>query len=153
MIAPEHEPSCAVRGLLGREGEVRLVTRTLVFTAAGQTSLAPEAAHPSALDLLISALVADLLAGLQREAARAGIAIHDAELNVAAELDNPLVALGVVGEAGSAALRSIRGSLYVSSNESLEAIEPLWRRSLERAPVYSTLRRCADITIELKPVT
>ena len=58
---------------------MRLVTRTLGLTAEGQTSLAPGDAHPSALDPMISALVADLLAGLQREAARAGIAIHDAE--------------------------------------------------------------------------
>jgi hypothetical protein len=146
------EPSCVVRGLSTAGGQVRLVTRNLGLTAEGQTSLAPEATHPSALDLLVAALVADLLAGLHREAARAGVTLHDAELNVSAYLDNPLVALGVVGERGSAALAAIHGSLYVSSDARAEALRVLWQQVLERAPVHSTLGRCADVRIDLKPV-
>jgi hypothetical protein len=149
---PEREPSCVVRGLSGAGGQVRLVTRNLSLAAEGQTSLAREAAHPSALDLLVSALVADLLAGLHREAARAGVTLYDAELNVSAWLDNPLVALGVVGEEGSAALAAIHGSLYVSCDARAEALHALWLQALERAPVHSTLRRCADVRIDLKPV-
>jgi hypothetical protein len=149
---PERDPSCMVRGLWSEGGQVRLVTRNLNLVAEGQTSLAPQAAHPSALDLLVSALVVDLLAGLHREAARAGVKLYDAELNLSAYLANPLVALGVVGETGTAAIDSIRGSLYVSSDAGDEALEALWRLTLERAPVHSTLARCADVRIDLKPI-
>ena len=153
MMPPGHEASCAVRGLLGPGAQVRLVTRTLSLTAQGQTSVAPGATHPSSLDLLVSALVADLLGGLHREAARSGVVIHDAELSVSAHLDNPLVALGVIGESGTAAVHAMHGSLYLTCDEPLESVEPLWRHCLERAPVYATLRRCAEITIQLKPAS
>jgi hypothetical protein len=153
VTLPEREPSCVVRGLSGAGGQVRLVTRNLSLAAEGQTSLDPGATHPSALDLLVAALVADLLAGLHREAARAGVTLYDTELNASAYLDNPLVALGVVGEEGSAALAAIHGTLYVSCDAGAAALDALWRRSLERAPVHSTLRRCADVRIDLKPVS
>lgn len=146
------EPSCVVRGMLGPAGEVRMVTRNLSLAAEGQLSMAPAASHPSAFDLLVSALVADLLAGLGREATRDGVAIDDAELNVAARIDNPLAALGVVGETGSAALSSIRGSLYLTCDQHADTIDALWRRVLERAPVYSTLRRSVEIAIVIQPV-
>ena len=153
MTHPEPEPSCVVRGMMSDGGPVRMVTRNLSLSAEGQTSEAPRADHPSALDLMVAALVADLLAGLRRQAAGAGVTLHDAELSVSARLDNPLVALGVVGESGTAALRSIRGSLYVSSDAGAEALGALWERALERAPIHATLRRCADLRIELKPVS
>jgi len=153
MTLPEHEPASAVRGLADPEGHVRLVTRNLSLAAEGQTSLAPGAKHPSALDLMIAALVADLLAGLAREAARDGIIVYDAELNVSAYLDNPLVALGVVGETGTPALSSVHGSLYVSCEAGAETLAALWQRVLGRAPVFATLERCADVCIELKLVS
>lgn len=147
------EPSCAARGLLEGDGRVRLVTRNLSLTAEGQMSVVPDARHPSALDLLVLSLVADLLAGLRREAIRAGTRLDDAELSVAASLDNPLVALGVVGETGSPALASVRGSLYVRCDATPQALEALWRATLERSIVYATLRLCADIHIDLKSVS
>ena len=152
MNAPR-EASCTVRGMAGADGRVRLVTRNVSLEADGQTSLASDAKHPSALDLLVSALVTDLLAGLQREAAREGVALQDAELSVSAALDNPLVALGVIGETGSAAVADLRGSLYVSADADARLLERLWHRALERAPVYATLRRSSDVRIEFKPVT
>jgi len=151
MNAPR-EASCTVRGMAGAGGRVRLVTRNLSLEADGQSSLASDAVHPSSLDLLVCALVTDLLAGLHREAARDGVALHDAELSVAASLDNPLVALGVIGETGSAAVAELRGSLYVSANADAGTLARLWQRALARAPVYATLLRSSDIHIELKPV-
>ena len=152
MMGSLQDSSCAARGLLEPDGHVRLVTRNVSLTAEGQTSLAPEAIHPSALDLLLGALVADLLSGLHRAASRAGVKLFDAELSASARLENPLVALGVVGESGSAALASVQGSLYVSCDAGADVLAGLWRTVLERAPVHATLRRCADVQIDLKPV-
>lgn len=146
------EPACAVRGLLEASGRVRIVTRNLRFDAEGQTSLPPEADRPSALDLLVAALATDLLAGLQRAAARAGVALHDAELSLSARLDNPLVALGVVGEDGSPALAGLRGALYVHADVPERTLETLWGQVLAHAPVYATLCRAAHVRIDLKPI-
>ena len=152
----DREPSCAVRGRWDAGGGVRINGRQFRVDAGGPTppaSPTSDVARPSALELLVSALVADMLVGLGREAMRAGVTIHDAEMAVSAYLDNPLVALGVVGEAGTAVVASIRGSLYVSSDADAAALASLWNRALERAPVHATLRRCVDLSIELKPVT
>lgn len=145
-------PACAVRGMLDPSGRVRIVTRNLRFDAEGQTSLPAEADHPSALDLLVAALATDLLAGLRRAAARAGLALHDAELSLAARLDNPLVALGVVGEDGSPGLAALRGALYVHTEASERTLETLWGQVLAHAPVYATLCRAAHVRIDLKPI-
>ncbi len=152
MSAPR-ESSCTVRGMAAADGRVRLVTRNLSLEAEGQTSLASDAKLPSALDLLVSAFVTDLLAGLQREAARDGVSLNDAELNVSAALDNPLVALGVIGETGSPALAELRGTLYVSGQADAGVLARIWQRALERAPVYATLRRVSEIHVAFTTVT
>ena len=151
-VPSEREPSCAVRGRWFSDGCVHVTGRRCVLDTTGP-GLASENARPAALELLASALVADLLAGLGRESARAGVTIHDAEASMSAYLDNPLVALGVVGESGSAAVASLRGSLYVSTDADAEALAPLWALVLERASVYATLRRCVDVSVELKPMS
>lgn len=147
----DREPACAVRGRWSRGGGVRVSGGRFQLDAAPAPADS-DAARPSPLELLVAALVADLLAGLARECARAGVTIHDAELTVSADLDNPLVALGVVGEPGTAAVASLRGSLYLSSDAAADALVPLWNLALERAPVHATLRRCVDLSIALKPV-
>ena len=150
---PEVEPSCALRAWAATDGRIRLVTRGLSFEAERQLGLDPEATAPAALDLLVGALAADLLAGLGREAARAGVALPDAELRLEARLDNPLVALGVVGETGSPALADVRGTLFVAADADEAVVHALWAEACARAPVYATLRRSASIhlTIRLVP--
>jgi hypothetical protein len=154
MRMPEPpEPSCAMRGLLGSDGVVRLVTRNLSFGAMGSTAFDPDAKYPAALDLLVGALVTDLLSGLHREARRDGVTIHGAEASIAVSLDNPLVALGVVGEVGLAAIATIRGSIYASCDAPAESMHALWQRVLARAPVHATLTRSADVHLELQLVS
>jgi hypothetical protein len=149
---PDLEPSCELRALVSPGGHVRLVTRNLTFDAAQQLGLDPGASHPAALDLLVGALAADLLTGLVREAARAGVPLHDAELRLAARLGNPLVALGVVGEAGSPALASVQGTLFVGGDTDEARLRTLWDSACARAAVFATLSRSASIDITLRLV-
>jgi hypothetical protein len=147
---PVHEPSCEVRALAAADGRIRIVIRNLAFDGAGQLGLDPDARHPAALDYLVGALALDLVAGLAREARRAGIELDDVELRLSARLENPLVGLGVVGEAGSAALREVTGALYVASSAEPAVLGSLWENALAHAPVHSTLIRCADVRVQLK---
>lgn len=148
----DREPACAVRGRLDAGGEVRVNGRHFTIDATAPAQPGSDRARPSALELLVSALAADLLTGLGRESMRAGVKVHDAEIAVSAFLDNPLVALGVVGETGSAAVAALRGTLYVSSDAGAETLASVWSLALERAPVHATLRRCVDLSIDLRPV-
>ena len=148
----EREPDCTVRAMRQIDGRIAIVVRNLTLHAEGQMSLDSKASTPGAVDYLMSALAADLLGGIGREASRAGVAVEDAEMSLAGRLDNPLVALGVEGETGSPALCSVTGTLYVSADADAETLASLWSRALARAPVYSTLSRCASLRIELKLV-
>ncbi|HUK64625.1 MAG TPA: OsmC family protein [Dongiaceae bacterium] len=146
------ETDCAIRARIEPGGVVRVVTRNLTVRADGRLSLDPDATLPSALDLLMSALATDLVAGFAREAARERITIHDLELRLAARLDHPLAALGVVGETGGPEVSEIRGTLDVTG----DADEPQWRlvwsRVLGRATVHATLGRAVELHITLQPL-
>jgi len=149
---PDIGPTCELRALTCPDGHVRLVTRNLAFDADQQLGLDPDSKHPAALDLLVGALGADLLAGFARAAARAGVALHDAELRLEARLGNPLVALGVVGERGSPALASVQGTLFVGADADEAQIHTLWDRTCARAAVFDTLRRSTSIHITIRLV-
>jgi len=145
-----HEPSFHLRALREPDGLVRVVTGNVTLAVEGALPLDEKSAHPSALDLFVGALAADLLTALDREATRAGTALHEAELRLTARLDNPLVALGVVGESGSAGVAGIAGALAVSTDSSEGELRALWERALLRSPVHVTLSRTTPIRIDLR---
>jgi hypothetical protein len=154
MSLSRNEPAEAaanVRARCSGERRVRLVARDAVFEADGGASRPLHGESPAPLDLLLGALATELLAGFRREAARDGLALDDAELTLSAWLENPLVALGVVGESGSARIASIRGSLYASSTGEPSALAAALARASASGPIHSTLCRVADVGIELKP--
>src|SRR5262245_28213007 len=122
----EREADCTVRAMRQTDGRVTIVARNLALHAEGQLSLDAKAETPSALDYLVSALAADVLGGLGREASRAGVVLDDAEISLAARLDNPLVALGVEGESGTPVLAEVTGTLYVSAEAGAEQLHSLW---------------------------
>ena len=41
----------------------------------------------------------------------------------------------------------------VDTTASQVALEELWQSVLERSPVYATLRRCAELRLDLRPVS
>ena len=79
--------------------------------------------------------------------------IDDLELSLAGRLDNVLVHLGVAGEHGHAGLKSITGTIYVSSDADEATIEALWKATLARSPLFATLSRSADVSISLRIVS
>jgi len=151
MSAPSGlEPQAAVRARIVSPGVVRVESRAHGYLAEGQAREIPDAAHPSSLDYLLGALASDLIAGLEREARRAGAALDAVEASLSARLDNPLVPLGVIGETGSARVTSIRGSVYVSAALPEPEVRALWRQALDKAPVYATLAQSVHVEVSMQ---
>jgi hypothetical protein len=133
-----------------RSGLVRVDSRSHGYLAEGQTEQAPDAAHPSSLDYLLGSLACDLILGLEREARRAGASLDAIEASLSARLDNPLVALGVIGEQGNAGIAGIRGSIYVSGEVPEPALRECWEKALRSAPVYATLSQCVPVDVAMQ---
>jgi len=108
--------------------------------------------HPSAIELLLAALAADLIDGWREASRRAGLPPHDAELRLSTRLDEPLRHLGAVGATGSPAIAAVSGTLYIGSGAEPTTVECAWRETLERSPLHATLLRATPITITLSPV-
>jgi OsmC-like protein len=135
------------------EGSARAYARGQAFDVDSQASLRESDPSPSAVEYALGALGADLVCGFQRVASARHLKVHAIELSLTGRLDNVLVHLGVIGEAGHAGLSSIDGTVYVSADAGDHDVEDVWRASLERSPLFNTFSRCAtvDITLRVMP--
>jgi len=106
--------------------------------------------QPSAVEVVLAALGADLVNGLEALARRRGIAVDGIELSLTGELGNPLVHLGVVGEEGDPGLARVEGTLYLGVDAEPEVAEELWRVVRERSPLWATLARACVLSVELR---
>ena len=148
MAGDEHAWQIRARRISSRE--IRTYARNHTVSIGVQAALRDRDDHPSAIEVALGALAADVLAGLEVQAARRGIAVHAGEANVSARLDNVLVHLGVVGEAGSPRLASITGTLDINADVDDATLAELWRDALARSPLYQTLSRCADVDLRVR---
>lgn len=144
------EPAAAVRASAAEGGVVRIQSRKHGYFAQGQVQQPFDAAYPTALDYLLGALAADLIAGLEREARRAGASLGAVEASLSARLENPLVPIGVLGESGSSRVARIRGSVYVSGKIEEEALRDLWDEAQRKATVFTTLSQSVPVDVSIQ---
>jgi uncharacterized OsmC-like protein len=130
--------------------ESRAYARNHTIVVGQQASLKESDPHPSAIEYMLAALGADLASGLRREAERAGTALDAVEIALAAELDNALVHLGVIGEEGSARVKSVDATLYVQTDAGEDDVRRLLEASLPRSPLFATLSRSVEIHLKLR---
>lgn len=121
------------------------------FSVGRQLSFdpSPPAGTPTALEMFLGALAADVLGGLRLAAARRRIALDDIELTLGCNLRNPLVFLGVVGEEGSCGIASVAGTVYVTTEDAAGDVEAAWAEALERSPLLCTVRCAAAVDLRL----
>ena len=134
------------------ENEAKAYSRNHAFVIGEQASFQETDAQPSAVEYALGALGGDLVRGFQVQAARQRVAVDALEVMLSGRLNNPLTHLGVVGEAGHPGLESIRGTLYVSADAGPAALEEMWQATLDRSPLFNTLRRCVAVAVELRVV-
>ena len=144
--------SWTVRVEGGRDRGTKVYSRNHVFTVGQQASFDVEDERLSAVEYLLGALGADLTEGFQVAAARRRIPVAAIEMRLSGRLNNALTHLGVIGEEGHPGFESIIGTLYVSADAAPSVLEELWRTTLERSPLFNTLKPCVAMTISLEAV-
>ncbi len=103
--------------------------------------------HPSAVEYLLAALAGDLTTGFATECSKSGIEADDIEMTISGRLINILAHLGL--EEGDPSFESIEIKCFVSCLEDEEKIRAAWRRTQERSPLFTTLKKAANIRIKL----
>lgn len=147
MVKSDFRPAVRVRGR--PEGVARAYCRKHTFDISAPLGVGDEEAAPAGVDYLLGALGGELLTGFAREAERRGIELSGLEATVQGRLNNPLRAVGVIGESGHPGFEAIEATLYVGAMADADALDDIWRTALDRAPLVHTLERCVSLSLEL----
>ena len=126
-------------------------SRNHTFLVGQPAEFSPKVDAPSAIDYLLGALASDLAVGFKAQASRRNIEIDQLEVSLKAGLENVLFHLELEDE-GSPRIQEMKGTFYVSSPQSEEALEKLWENTLERSPIYQTLKQTIKIDIQFSIV-
>lgn len=122
-------------------------SRNFSFDVGQPASFEEKDKHPSALEYLVGALSSSLSTGFSTEASKAGLEIDDVELSVRSKVHNILAHLGI--EDGDPSISEIDLKCFVSSMDDESQIKEVWKTTLDRSPIYSTLKKSVDIKIKL----
>ncbi|MCC7479560.1 OsmC family protein [bacterium] len=103
---------------------------------------------PSAVEMLLGALGACLAQGLQIRASRRGIELRNIEIQLAGQIDNIYVFLGLE-DSGHAGFSWITATAYVQSSAPEDELQQLWQEVLAASPVNQTLLRPTQLELRL----
>ncbi|MCM3568287.1 sulfurtransferase TusA family protein [Neobacillus mesonae] len=131
-----------------RDLSAKIHSRNHTFIAGQPADFSPKVNVPSAIDYLLGSLASCLTVGFKAQASRRNIEIDQLELSLKGGLESVLYHLELEQE-GSPRISRITGTFYVSSPESEEALEELWQNTLNRSPIYQTLKQAVSIEIKL----
>jgi TusA-related sulfurtransferase/uncharacterized OsmC-like protein len=124
--------------------------RNFSFDVGQAASFEEKDKHPSAIEYLIGALSASLSTAFSTESAKAGLEIDDVEITIRCKLENILVHLGL--EKGATSISSMDIKCFITSNEDPQKIRAVWEDTLNRAPVYTTLKKAVPINVKVNMV-
>jgi hypothetical protein len=133
-------------------GRATVFVRTHQFTVGRPVTFDAEDDAISALEYVLGAIGAEIVHGLQTLARRRQLAIDQLEASVHGELNNPLTALGVVGEAGHPGLEVVGITVYLASSAPAEDIQRLWQEVLARSPLVRTLQPAIRLELQYQVV-
>ncbi len=125
--------------------------RNHAFSIGEPLSFRPTDDHPSALEMMLGAFAADLTATFRSLASKQRLPLDALEFSASCTLNNPLIYVGVQGEEGHPGLQRIEGTLYVSSDAEEADLMALWKTTLERSPLYNTLRGAVELSLRMQP--
>lgn len=103
---------------------------------------------PNAVEHVLAALGACLVAGFVFNATKRGIKVANLELALEGRINNILSFLGLSTE-GHAGYQEVRAKLYVQASADEQALRATWEETLRGSPVGNTLTHTVDIKPEL----
>ena len=126
-------------------------SRNHTFIVGQPADFSPKVEAPSAIDYLLGSLSSDLAVGFKAQASRRNMEIDQLEVSIKAGLENVLFHMELEDE-GSPQIQEIKGTFYVSSPQPEDDLEKLWINTLERSPIYQTLKQTIKIDIQFSIV-
>ena len=136
--------------LTAGRGGARAYVRKSEFAIAAPLTFDENDPNLTACDYLLGAVVGELVTGLERLARRRRLTLDRIEASLHADLAEPLVTLGTVGEDGVPRFAAIGITVYVDTLEDPELVGALWQDLLRRSPIYQTLRGCIAVEPRLE---
>jgi len=144
-------PTWTLRITAGADGPAHAHARGQRFDVGDAVSFDEVYPHATALEHALAAVGAELVNGLRALARARRLELDAVEALVQGTLEDALAHLGVVGAAGSPALRRVHARLYASSLEPEPVVRELLEQVQARAPLWQTLRRAGvALSAELK---
>lgn len=146
QAAKSYQWSVRARGEQDLSAKVH--SRNHSFVAGQPADFSPKVNAPSSIDYLLGSLATCLTVGFKAQASRRNIEIDNLELTLKGGLENVLYHLEIEEE-GSPRINQISGTFYVSSPEAEDVLEKLWQNTLDRSPIYQTLKLAVPIELKL----
>ena len=127
-----------------------LHTKVATISVGQPASFEERNDHPSAVEYLLTALAGDLSAGFSTACAKQGLEVDDIELAVRGRLNNVLSHLGI--EEGDPSFAAIEIKCFASTFDDTEAVRAVWKETLLRSPLATTLGKAIPIEYRLSIV-
>jgi uncharacterized OsmC-like protein len=124
--------------------------RNFSFDVGQPASFEEKDNYPSALEYLVGALAASLTTAFSTESSKAGLDIDDVELTIRCKLENIMAHLGL--EQGDPGIASIDIKCFITSMDDKQKIETAWKDTLDRSPLYATLKKATTINVKVNIV-
>lgn len=105
---------------------------------------------PDPIQALLGALASDVFGCFERSLNRRRITVDDMEANLFADLENPMAAVGVIGEDGSPAIEKIDFSFFASTDGDDVLVQEAWQEALAASSLYQTLVKSARINVNFR---
>jgi uncharacterized OsmC-like protein len=138
----------SVRARAEKDLSAKIHTRNHTFLAGQPADFSPKVNAPSAIDYLLASLASCLTVGFKAQASRHNSELDNLELSLKGGLENVLYHMEITDE-GSPKIDQIKGTFYVSSPEAEDVLEELWNNTLERSPIFQTLKQGINLDIKL----
>jgi len=123
-------------------------SRNHSFTVGQPAEFSAKVEAPSAVDYLLASLSSCLVVGFKSHSSKRNIIIDQMEMMLKGKLDNVLYHIELEN-AGSPRITEVTGTFYITSPNEEQKLRDLWKLTINRSPIYQTLKQTIDIKISL----
>ncbi|MBU8879797.1 OsmC family protein [Bacillus sp. FJAT-29790] len=126
--------------------KARVYARNHRFYSGQPAEFSSHVDAPSSIDYLIASLATCLTVGYKAHTSRRNVIVDQIEISLKGSIDNILYHMEIE-ETGSPSIKQISGTCYVSSSADERLLEEIWGNTLNRSPIYQTLKKAVEIKL------